>query len=383
MSFLLAGPGAHERRIRSALPSDQHQVALCPTTSSEVMEGIANNDPLVVILGPDLDQETAFGIADTIDLRHPEVVVVLMAQPTDEIFSRAARSGIREVIAGDSNEELLHTSAVAALEAARRRRNKFVSAVPNATGRVVAVLAPKGGVGKTTVSTNLAVGLAQQDGDRTVIVDCDLLFGDVATALLLNPKQTWYDIAQSLAVPNSTTVKAFLTSHSSGLYALCAPESPLKTEGISPRHLEDTIGLLAQEFANVVVDTAAGLDINTIAAIKHATDIALVCGSERAGAESLRRYISALDELGITEARRFFVLNRADAKVGITNGEIAEIVGMEPSVLLPSDRVVPLAMNQGLPIQTLAPRSGIAKAFRQLAEVVFDEPTDRYARYIS
>lgn len=370
MSILLAGPGAHESRLRAALPRGHRAAPQCPESRAEVLAGVEATEPLVVILGPALEQEAALGIADTIDLRHPDVVVVLLAPPNESLFQRAAQAGVREVVAPNASEEEVHASVARALDAADRRRQRTRCGTGVPPGRVVTVLSPKGGVGKTAIASNLAAGLAHRSPGSTVIVDCDLQFGDVAHALCLTPEHTMADVARATGKMDSTTIKAFLTLHGTGLYALCAPGSPIDADDVHAGHVHEAIGLLATQFRHVVVDTAAGLDMRTFAAAEHATDIVLVCGTERNGAISLRRQIEAIDELGLTGARRHFVLNRSNAKVGLKPSDVTEIVGMEATILLPSAREVPLAMNQGVPLRESSPRSPATRALEQLVTLL-------------
>ena len=91
---------------------------------------------------------------------------------------------------------------------------------------MVSVVSPKGGVGKTTVATNLAVGLAQRVPNSTVLVDLDVQFGDVASALDLEPEHFLADAVHATAKRDSMVLKTFLTQHRSGLYVICAPARP-------------------------------------------------------------------------------------------------------------------------------------------------------------
>ena len=121
------------------------------------------------------------------------------------------------------------------------------------------ISSPKGGSGKTTVATNVFVGLAQQ-GARPVIVDLDLQFGDVASALGLDPTRTIADAAR-LPQLDRMALKAFLADHPSGAYALCAPNEPAEADDVKPQWvLDDLLPALAEEFSHVVVDTGPGLD---------------------------------------------------------------------------------------------------------------------------
>ena len=94
-------------------------------------------------------------------------------------------------------------------------------------------MSPKGGVGKTTVTTNLAVGLGKVAPSGVVVVDLDLQFGDVASGLMLEPERTLADAVTGAAVQDSMVLKSYLTLHQSGVYALCAPLSPAQADQIS------------------------------------------------------------------------------------------------------------------------------------------------------
>ena len=134
------------------------------------------------------------------------------------------------------------------------------------TGRVITIASPKGGVGKTTVSTNLAIGLTAAAPQSTVLVDLDVQFGDVASALSMVPEYTLPDVVRGPASEDTMVLKTFLTQHPSGLYAVCGAESPAAGDTVRGRTIR-LLAMLAREFRYVVVDTAPGLSEQTLAAL--------------------------------------------------------------------------------------------------------------------
>jgi pilus assembly protein CpaE len=165
-----------------------------------------------------------------------------------------------------------------------------------------------------------------------------------------------------------TMVKVFLATHASGLYALCAPESPAEGDAVSHEHGALALRLLASEFSVVVVDTGAGLHEHSLAAIEVSTDLLVVCTTDVASVRSLRKELDALDHLGMTAQRRHFVLNRSNAKVGLDLGDIEDAIGMKCELTLPSSRSVPLSMNVGSPVIETDPRSPVARQLQRLVE---------------
>jgi pilus assembly protein CpaE len=232
---------------------------------------------------------------------------------------------------------------------------------------VITVVSPKGGSGKTIVSTNLAVGLASRSPGNVVLLDLDLQFGDVSFALGVTPQHTIADAVSALDDLDATTLKVFLTRHPSGLYALCAPDEPAAGDAIPASAITTVIGLIASQFGYVVIDTAAGLGEHTLTALDQSTDLVLLSDMDVPSVRNLRKALDALDMLGMRSPARHFVLNRADSRVGLTKAGIAAAAGTTVDVELPSSRDVPLSLNEGRPLLFDNPRSPVA---RQLAALV-------------
>ncbi len=199
-----------------------------------------------------------------------------------------------------------------------------------------------------------------------MIVDLDVQFGDVANALRLAPEFTLSDVVALGSALDATSLKAYLTPHPSGAYALCAPLSPAEADTITGEDVIGVLTLLQREFRFVIIDTGAGLDEHTLASMERATDIVMVCGTDVASARAVRKAIEAFDLLGFTTQRRHFALNRADARVGLDGDDIESTVGMEISISIPSSRSVPLSMNQGIPLLEGAQKSPVSRPLGEL-----------------
>jgi pilus assembly protein CpaE len=260
------------------------------------------------------------------------------------------------------------TDEEVALIRARRENGHLPPPPPRAkTGKVIVVVSPKGGSGKTAVSSNLSVALAQQFPGRVAALDLDVQFGDMCVSMGLHPEHNLAEVAQSSQV-DATTIKLFLTPYDPGLYVLCGARTPAEADTVTHEHVSRVIPLLAQDFEYVVVDTPAGLDDRTLSALDQATDILMVSSLDVTSIRSLRKAVEAMDILNVTK-QRHFVLNRADAKVGINPTDAAEAVGWPIVAMVPSAREIPTSMNVGTPVVKLEPRSKVAKQMRQLTEL--------------
>jgi pilus assembly protein CpaE len=236
---------------------------------------------------------------------------------------------------------------------------------PQRQSKVIVVVSPKGGSGKTSVSSNLAVALAQRHPGRVVAVDLDVQFGDLGTALSLTPEHTLAQLARTSKI-DATTVKLFLTPYEHDLYVLAGANDPVDADSIAHTHVSAVVPLLAQNFDYVVVDTPAGLDERTLAAIECATDLLLVSSLDVTSIRSLRKELDALDRMSV-KAARTLVLNRADAKVGLNPSDAEEALGMPITCSVSSSRELPLALNLGIPVVINEPKSAAAKQLQELA----------------
>lgn len=336
---------------------------------TKVVADVGDGDAEVVCLGPGLVPSTALQLADAFDRERPDMCVVLVAEPTTDLVREALRVGVRDVVAPSADPTELRQALSRALDAAdRRHRSRGEAAEPARSSQVVTVLSPKGGTGKTTLATNLAVGLAASRPGQVAIVDLDVQFGDVASALQLTPKTGLGDVAACPDRVTATMVKVFLSAHPSGLYALCAPETPAEGDNVTADHVAQALRLLAAEFQTVVVDTGAGLGEHSLAAIELSTDLLVVSTPEVTSVRSLRKALDALDLLGMTKARRHFVLNRSDVRGGLGLGDIESVMGMKCDFLIGGSQSVPESTNLGSPVIESEPRSAVSRQLQKLVE---------------
>ena len=237
-------------------------------------------------------------------------------------------------------------------------------------GRLIVVLGPKGGTGKTLVATNLAVGL-QEAGERTVIVDLDLQFGDVALCMGLDPNATIHDLALAEGSMDAEKLDRFLVEHPSGVRALLAPRRPDHASVVTVELVRDVYSVLRHEFDTIVVDTPPGFTPEVIASIDASTDLLMVGMLDSLSLKNTRLGLETLELMGYPGGKISIVLNRAHTRVGITSDDVSSVLGRPPDVFVPSSRDVPRTINEGVPIIQALPDSEPAQALRSVV--------DRYA----
>lgn len=235
-------------------------------------------------------------------------------------------------------------------------------------GKMVVLVGPKGGSGKTLCSTNLAAALAAA-GQSVVVIDLDLQFGDVGLALGLAPEKTIYDLLTSGGSMDAEKVDAFLAKHESGIHALLAPRRPDQAGLVTVDFLRDVYAMLRTTHDVVIIDTPPQFTPEVIAAVDASTDVCVVAMLDALSLKNLRLGLETLELMGYPEDRIRFVLNRADSQVGIDLADVQAIVGRGPDVRVPSDRAITRSVNEGMPIALKSPGSEAGRAFHELASL--------------
>jgi pilus assembly protein CpaE len=361
-----------QRRVQHAAGIDATVVSVAPSAAAPYLSAPQADPhaPLIAILGPGTTVDAALSMAAHLQQHQPATAVILALTLDADQWLLAIRAGVRDVLPDVAEVPELRM----ALTRAQNLLANSVSGPTSATapsrphGRIIPVASPKGGSGKTTVSTNIAVGLARLAPQQTVILDLDIQFGDVATALQLTPEHGLQQAVQATDRTDAMVLKTFLTAHPTGLFALCAPESPAAGESVTGDDIARLVQVLAREFRYVVVDTAPGLTEHTLAVMDHATDVVMVCGMDVPSIRGTRKELGLLNELGLDRMTRHLVLNFADRHSGLTLKDVEQVLGATVDIVLPRSRAVPLSTNQGIPLLQNRPRDKVTRGLDQLVQ---------------
>ncbi|TWP33717.1 AAA family ATPase [Leekyejoonella antrihumi] len=346
--------------LRMALGQTLRVVDSGPTAMRAVTEDRTQD---LLVVGPDIDLTAALGACETLRLERPEVGVVLMRRRLDvAVLGEALRAGVREVVAADD---------LGALSDACRRSQELSRRLGGATGpaqdaRVITVFSAKGGCGKTTVSSNIAADLAQT-GARVLLVDLDLAFGDVAISLGLGPERTMADLVSMAGHIDQEGLASVVTSHQNGLDVLCAPAHPGDADRISGALVSETLRAARRFYDVVVIDTPPAFTEHVLASF-DVSDLSLVLATlDIPSVKNLRLALDTLDLLGHPQESRLVVLNRADAKTGLTIDDVSTAIHHEVDAQIPDSKDVTAATNRGVPIVLHQPRHPVSVALRAIA----------------
>ena len=330
----------------------------------------------VIVIGPNVDGEEAFEAAEHIQRVVPGVsTLMVVAQVTAEVFQRAMRAGVRDVLPATFSEQQLRESVARAEQLSSQIRGAVAQAVeePSAdlTGhKVLTVFSSKGGCGKSFVSANLAVALAQRTGEKVAMVDLDLQFGDLAIMLQLFPARTIFDAAQNLDRLDAEAIQGYMTPHRSNVSLLAAPLEPGLSETISADAVGKIVHLLKESFKYVVIDCPPSFTDHVLAALDESDECVLMTSMDVPSIKNMKLSLQTLQLLGFGRDRIRLVLNRADSRVGLTVQAVEKTLGTNVDVSIPSSRDVSVSINRGSPLIVDNPKSPVVASIMRMLEFV-------------
>jgi pilus assembly protein CpaE len=217
-------------------------------------------------------------------------------------------------------------------------------------GKMLTVYSPKGGVGCTTLATNLAIGLNTNE-TPTVLVDGNLQFGDISVFLNLQVKNSIVDLAARTEDIDEDIVEDVLMRHESGLRILAAPPRPEMADEVNADQVKKVLRYLKHHYAYIVVDSSSTMDDITLAILDVSDVLLAVATTDIPSIKDSRLLFDLLSILEFPKENILFVLNKTDRRTGITAEAVAENLKHPVEGEIPSDeRIVANSVNRGVPL---------------------------------
>lgn len=330
--------------------------------ASGLAELLANSSPNLAFffLGPDPAEVIA--LIDEVSARYPGLAMIAIGRNTNpESILAPIRAGCDQFVCWpiDPNDLATAVSRVASKRLLTR-----------STSQCICITAASGGVGVTSLASNLALEIGQLTAKPCALVDLDFQFGDLALLFDCDPKYTFYHLADSGAHFDRTVLESVVSKFpGTNVVLLPRPEKIEQTEGITADVVHRAIELLTSTYEFAVVDVPRRLDACTNAALGQADKILIVCQLIVPSLRNAARYHDALMRLGIPEDRLEVIVNRSDATGGrVTTKDIEEAIKKPVFGVVPNDyHYVARSLDFGRPFSTAERNSSVRTAIAKIA----------------
>lgn len=310
------------------------------------------------------------------------IILVTDGEP-GALFEEALDAGVADVLVLPQSPDRVAFAVQRALAKAQGPAVPDISPAPAVLGvrpaRIMTVLGPKGGSGKTTVATNLAATLVHHHVKRTLLVDLDLQFGDAALVLGVEPEKTIYDLLVAPGELDAAKLAGYVVHHPAGFDLLPAPLRPEDAELVTDDGVAALLSVAREEYDAVVVDTSSPFTGPTLAAIDVTGDLLLLVGLEVTSLKNARLALRTLDLISYPAERIRLVLNATTPSRAMKRRELQGALDAKVQFELPYDGDVPGAVSRSeLPV--LTGRSGLSGTIREMATALVEPRVTRKSR---
>ncbi len=333
-------------------------------TESELLALTSEAKLELVFFNLDPEPQNVIEVIEQYASRFPEVALIaLSAQTSPEAILAPMRAGCDQFVCTPIDPEDL---ARAVSRVASKRL------LTQGKSRRTCVVGASGGVGATSIASNLALEIGLSSQHPCAIVDLDLQFGDVAANFDSEAKYTLYDIASSTDNIDKTVLESVLTEAAENVLVLARPYAVDQADSVTPQNIHHTIDILSSIYENVVIDLPRKLSGHEFAALEQADCVLIVCQLLVPSIRNARRYLDAVIAHGIPEERIHIVLNRGDTNTGrVSKEDLEETIKRPVVAVIPNDfQFMAKALDFGQPGATTDRNNPVGLAIASLARFV-------------
>ena len=311
--------------------------------------------------------QTMSSLADAL----PDTPVIVYSSLSDaSSVRRAMVSGARDYLVKPPRPEELARAIYGVLEHEERRRTRLTgeTASTAARGTVITVFGAKGGIGKTTIATNLATSLCKNTNGTVAIVDMDTRFGDVAIMMDVVVEFSIADIGRNFEAVDRESIRDYLVRHSSGVQILPAPLHPSEWGALNGHHISRVVDLLSQTHDYVVVDTPGAFNELVATALESANIILLVTSMDIASIKDTALALEMLRAASVSEDKVKLIINHSTSSNSLKPEDVERVLEYGVFWRIPHDVAVSNSNQLGQPIVLAKP---YARASRAITDISF------------
>jgi pilus assembly protein CpaE len=376
---------AEQLRVAMADVTPKPDVVPCSRVGS-VAEVLESDGPFdVLVAGPSLGTRSGLARLRLIREELPAMSVVLA-------FSRRPDASLRDIVRtgavdllqlpvedkelAEAVERAIELSGATVAVESVDPAPAVAAAVTGGPGTVYTISSATGGCGKTFYATNLAFFLTRYTQKRVCIVDLDLQFGEVSTALRLRPKYTIFDALQREDTDEADLqahIEEYCVQHETGVSVLAAPREPSEADRINPPDVTRILEAVRNTFDYVIVDTPPALAETVLAAFDLSDMLYVMCTLDLPSVRNMSVFLGTLDRLKVPTDNVRLILNKAESDVGIDIEQVTKLFPQGFESVLPYAKEVSRSINLGMPVMAASPTAEISSLMAGGMKLVLPE----------
>ena len=303
----------------------------------------------------------------------PGVPTIVYSSLSDaQSVRRAMISGARDYIIKPLKPEDLSRAIYGVLEQEERKRLRQDGQAADTAGRgtIITIFGAKGGIGKTTISTNLATILAKMTGASVCLLDMDTRFGDVAIMMDVAVEASIADVARHIDDIDRDKIRDYLVKHHSGVSILPAPLHPTEWRNMTPQHIEKIVELLAQTHDYVVIDTPGTFNELIATTLELANLILLITSMDIASIKDTALALEMLRAAAVSEDKVKLTINHSTAANSLREEDVSRVLEYDVFWRIPHDLSVSSSTQLGQPIVIAKPYARVSRSIIDLAHTL-------------
>ena len=329
------------------------------------------SNPDVIVIAVEEPEIRALQTIEALSDMLPSTAIIGYSTIRDpEAMRKAMLAGVSDFLAAPVKDEDLANSIYTVLAQQERKRQRIAGEddEPVAAGSVITVFGAKGGIGKTTIATNVATSLVQKTNQSAVLIDLDTRFGDVGILMDIPVERSIADLAVEEDSITSEMVQDCLYEHNSGVHILPAPVRPTDWRNVHAGHIEKIVSTLTQSYDYVVLDTPGTFNDIVARALELASSLVLVATVDMASLKDTLLAIDMLRSWNFPQEKIKLVINATNEATNVKPNEVKRMLGREVFWTIPYDLNISTATQLGMPVVLAKPQS---KASESIIEMSF------------
>ena len=240
--------------------------------------------------------------------------------------------------------------------------------------KIISVFSNKGGIGKTSLATNLALELAKITKENIALIDLNFQMGDITTFLDLKPSFNISYMLENLDKINETFLLSTLERYKkTSLYVLADPPYFKQADNIQPRQITKLFNTLKETFSYIIVDAETSFEGKNIAALDNSDLVLLVSVANLPALRNTQRCLELFEKLGYDKEKVKIIINRYMENDEIKEADIEKVLSKKIYWKIPNNYfAIMTAINKGIPVSEINDSTNIARSYKDLAQYISD-----------